>query len=150
MNKFDLSTYDAFREAGYTSEQAVDEIHTHYARQVENAEYQADRKGYDRGVEKNALILKGMVGTLVAVTLMTILWLPIYFDLKSDAKTKARISACASGDTVGCYEAVNYELRGAIRARQNGRADDEREYRDNAAQLLLAYRQKTGTVLPTK
>lgn len=150
MNKFDLSTYQAFGEAGYTTEQSVDEIHKFYEDQASRLESAAERKGYERGEMRAELVTRGIIGTVVATIALGLMSLPIYFNAQERNDSKARTVACASGDTVGCYEAVNFELRHAINAKAEGRTTDEREYRDDAAKLLLAYRQKTGTILPTK
>ena len=145
MDKFSQAEFDAFGEAGLTREEALNTVHEFYSKQAE--------KSYQNGLKKGFLNLKVLLIAMVVILVLTVGFFGIKASVEADHIAFAKhLDACNAGDSVICLEGVQDEFRGAHEAidNANGNKAAGAYHFDRANQLLLAYRQKTGQVLPAK
>ena len=145
MEKFSQAEFDAFGEAGLTREEALNTVHDFYAKQAE--------KKYQEGVARGFLNLKVLLIAAATIVVGTGGFFGIKASVEADRVAFARhLDACGAGNAVVCLEGVQDEFRGANEAIANAKGNKSAGafHFDRANQLLLAYRQKTGQVLPSK
>lgn len=145
MNKYDINTLDALRETGANSQEVVDAIHDFYEKEAQTA--------YNQGLKKGFLNLRWMLAIAAGLVIIPCSLWGVRNALISDKKTHERFMAsCASGDNIGCLEAVQDQLRQAKALDDIGGKNTgwSVKFYDRTDQLLLAYRLKTGHKLPSK
>jgi hypothetical protein len=163
MEKFSQAQFDAFGEAGLTREEALNQVHDFYVKEAAKDE----RHAYSQGL-KQIWAATTAFGVLVAAAF------PVWFLYSDYAAHQRYMDACSVGNAVVCLEGVQDQFRQANErqadaapihwiwqsgeqyeiARQREfekvKAGDAARNYNRANQLLLAYRQATGQVLPAK
>lgn len=148
MNEYQAEKFDAMREAGITTKDALADVHVFYLSQNYSETIEARKKGWDEGWSRSSALNSWGWVAGIALAVSVVAGSLFAWNKADNAAYVQAMSDCQSGATVACLCAVqDMQMQSS---HPNLTPNDSQFFDGRATAYKLAYRLKTGAELPEK